>query len=299
MSDVVALPTAPRGVAALVRAAPRVASYERAALLSLFVMFLWCDKFLSRLSGVVPEAALWIGVLAIAVAILFLRLHRRPIFWLLTGVAMLAALVPGWWTTDDHVFLVAYWLLALGLAALDPDPADSLARHSRLLLGLVMLFATIWKLTSPAYLSGSVFHYLLLIDPRLSRAATFAGAIPADVVLANLSEVARARDAMAGTTLSGAPAVSTLATLLTWTTVLLEGALAAAFLLPGRVPQWVRDVLFLAFLAGTYALAPVLLFGILLAAMGVSQSHPRAVLLYLIAAIWVYFMAAFFRASGG
>jgi hypothetical protein len=59
----------------------------------------------------------------------------------------------------------------------------------------------------------------------------------------------------------------------TWVTLLLEGAVAVAFLWPraGALAA-LRDPLLLAFCAATYAVAPVPGFGWLLLAMGVAQS---------------------------
>jgi hypothetical protein len=63
-----------------------------------------------------------------------------------------------------------------------------------------------------------------------------------------------------------------LATFLTWATVLLEGLVAAVFLVPwGRWTLAVRHGTLLGFCAAAYAIAPVAGFGWLLCAMGVSQ----------------------------
>lgn len=280
----------------LLRAAPRQPMFERAALLTMFTVFLYADRWTSRLAHVLPLPVVIGGTLALIAAAIFFRCQRRPIFWLALFAAMFVALLRSWWTTDDHIFLIAYWALALGLATLEEDPAAALARHARLLLGFVFLFATLWKVLSWSYVSGSMFHYLLLVDPRFARVTELAGAVSSADLAANFVHVDGVRrNALPGTTLVDAPLVGTLAFILTWATIAIEGLLAAAFLLPeARVPGWVRDGLFLAFLTGTYLLAPVLLFGVLLVAMGISQASPRAVTPYLVALLWIYLMAAFF-----
>lgn len=285
-------------VTALFRAGPRQPAFERASLVTLFAVFLYSDKWTSKLAHVVPVPAIVGGIVVLIAAAIGFRCQRRPVFWFALAAAMFVALSTRWWTTDDHVFLLAYWLVAVGLAALEADPSAALAFHARLLLGLVFLFATLWKVVTPAYANGSMFHLFLLIDPRFTRITEWVGAVPADALRENFVDAASLRSLAepAGTVLRDAPAVSTVANVLTWATVAIEGALAAVFLLPSKVPQPVRDLLLLAFLVGTYLLAPVLLFGVLLVAMGVAQAHPRAVILYLLALSWIYLMAAFFRA---
>lgn len=285
--------------AALLREAPRQPAFERAALVTLFTVFLYADRWTSRLADVLPLPVVIGGTLAVIAAAIAFRCQRRPAFWLALAGAMFAALLGTWWTTDDHVFLIAYWVLALGLAALEEDPAAALARHARLLLGLVFLFAALWKLLSWSYVSGGMFHYQLLVDPRFARLTQLTGAVSAADLAANFAHVdALRREALPGATLTSAPIVGTLAAILTWATLAIEGSLAALFLLPERtVPAWVRDGVFLSFLVGTYLLAPVLLFGVLLVAMGIAQARPRAATAYLVALVWVYLMAVFFSAS--
>ena len=63
---------------------------------------------------------------------------------------------------------------------------------------------------------------------------------------------------------------------MTWWTVLLEGAVAVAFLwlLERGVSRW-RDALLLLFCVTTYAIAPVEGFGWLLISMGVAQGESK------------------------
>jgi hypothetical protein len=64
--------------------------------------------------------------------------------------------------------------------------------------------------------------------------------------------------------------------------VLLEGAVAVAFLWPGdRGLTKLRNILLLTFCATTYTVAPVEGFGWLLVAMGVVQCEPKRRLLLL------------------
>lgn len=274
---------------ALVREADRDDVFERTALVSMVVLFLHAST-----QEVMPQPA-FLGVAAVvAGCVAWKRLHRRPVFWLAAALALGVELVRNWWTTDDHIFLLAYWLLAMGFALLQPAPAAAAATSARWLLGLVFLFATVWKLVSPVYVSGEMFHYLLLVDPRLSRVTAWVGLLPAETLRANFEAAATLGGTGAlAVALRDAPGVASLATALTWLTVALEGILAAAFLVP-RTPPWMRDALLFVFLAGTYLLAPVVLFGVLLCAMGLSFGTPRFSHAYLVAALWIFAMAALY-----
>lgn len=274
---------------ALFAEAPREDVFERTAILTLVVVFLHASG-----QDAVSQGAFLLLSAAVAGAIAWKRLHRRAAFWLAAAALLGAELAAAWFSTDDHIFLLGYWLLAMGLALLQPAPAAAAATSARWLLGLVFLFATIWKLVSPVYVSGEMFHYLLLVDPRLGRVAVWAGMLPADVLRANFDAAATLGGAGAlSVTLRDAPGVSTLAAALTWLTVALEGTLAAVFLHPRTAP-WVRDALFFVFLIGTYLMAPVVLFGLLLCAMGLSFGNARFTNAYLVAALWIFAMAAFF-----
>ena len=96
--------------------------------------------------------------------------------------------------------------------------------------------------------------------------------------------------------LAGVASVQPLGLFLTWWTVLIEGSLAIAFLVPStRHTIFVRSLLLLAFLITTYTNAPVIGFGWLLAVMGLAQCEPRArgmqfafVIAFLL--IWLYNM---------
>ena len=218
-----------------------------------------------------------IGVVALgAAAVVDRRLLRHAAYWF----AVLAVYVVGMrgvvLTIDNHEFLFGYWLLALGLSRLRPDPVGSLATSARLLIGFAFAFATLWKLATPDYMSGNMFHSILLFEPR------FAGVGPAVSDLTVAEGFANYRlfeallaigDASVTVPVVDAPGVRTLALVMTWWTVAIEGLVAVCFLAP---PRWLvgraRHLALLLFLATTYVLAPVMGFGWLLVAMGVAQA---------------------------
>ena len=77
-------------------------------------------------------------------------------------------------------------------------------------------------------------------------------------------------------TLTSSEAMARVALISSWWTLLIEGAVAIAFLVPSRKLEGWRDGLLLLFLGTTYFLLPVLGFAYTLAAMGLAQSPKDA-----------------------
>ena len=197
---------------------------------------------------------------------------ERPLAWLLLAGLCGLRVVLDWPLADNHAYLLAYWCLALGLAACAAEPEPTAARAARLLLALTFAFAVLQKLTSPSYLDGTFFTALFVDDERFLAFGRLVTGMSAEAV-----ERAGAflRDG-AGDGTSIPPALRRLAAWSTWWNLVEQALVAAAFALPAR--SWLgrhRDVVLLAFCAITYAVAPVAPFGWLLLSMGMAQSEPR------------------------
>ena len=247
---------------------------------------------------------------AAAVAgLLWPAVRRHPLFWL--GLAGMQGAYVGldWAWADNHKYLAAYWSLALAVAAATPGrgrAAANLAATARLLVGLVMGLAAAWKLLTPDTRDGSFFAFTLLTDDRFAgRTAWLCGVDAADLA-ANRAAVETLLSAPTGegVVLAGAERVRPLATALTWAAAATEGLLAVLFLAPGCHTAWqaARDGLLLAFLAGTYLVAPVPGFGGLLAVMGAAQTpgpRRRAAFLAALVVLEVFTLAYRYSRAGG
>jgi hypothetical protein len=102
-----------------------------------------------------------------AIPLLRPRWLGQPLLWLaLAGLTGTRAVLD-WPLADNHAYLLAYWCLAASLALMARDADRALAFNGRLLIGLVFLFACIWKFAlSGDYLDGTFFQVTLLTDPR-------------------------------------------------------------------------------------------------------------------------------------
>jgi hypothetical protein len=218
------------------------------------------------------------GVLAAAALVLVSpRALRTPAIW--AGVATLVAvrIAEDWPLADNHIYLLAYWTLAVALALRGDNMAAALGAMSRWLLGLAFAFAVIWKvLLAPDFLDGRFFRVTLLTDPRFAEAAVLIGGLTADDLEANRRALVPLPD---GAELAEPPAVAeparlrALAAVATWGIVILEASVAVLMLGPARrVPAWLRHIALLVFCLVTYAFAPVAGFGWLLLVMGAVQT---------------------------
>ncbi len=123
---------------------------------------------------------------AAAIVLISPRALRTPAVW--AGVATLVAvrIADDWPLADNHIYLLAYWALAIALALRSTDVSHALSTASRWLLGLAFAFAVLWKVfLSPDFLDGRFFRVTLLTDPRFTEAAMLIGGLSADELKAN------------------------------------------------------------------------------------------------------------------
>ena len=204
---------------------------------------------------------------------------RRPPLWIALTTLTALRVILNWPMADNHAYLLCYWCLAVAIALVSQDPRACLAFNGRLLIGLAFVLAALWKFAlSPDYLDARFFRVLMLTDPRFAGFAQLAGRLTPDLLESLRGFVTQHVDGpfVAGLDAPQEPArFLWLAHFMTWWTVLLEGAVAVAFLWPlERGVSRGRDTLLLLFCVTTYAITPIEGFGWLLIAMGVAQCEP-------------------------
>jgi hypothetical protein len=235
-------------------------------------------------------------LLAVLGLLMLRRIATDWRFWaLLTAVTSLAVANHPLVDLDNHHFLHLYWLLAFTAACLSSDPAWTLGRAGRLMIGWLFFFATLWKILSPDFIDGSFFTYLLVHDTNVSRVGVALQWQGEHAPWENGRAMANMRDdpsEVDPVDLQVDPTIERVARPLSALTLVLEGAVALAFLLPLR-GRWtrLREGTLFAFIVVTYPVLPVLSFAALLLAMNLATSdlpHPRAEVLHLA----VYLVAA-------
>lgn len=240
-------------------------------------------------AGVVASA----GLAVVAAAVVILPAVRRAWWpWAVFAVFHVVTYVSGWYLLDNHDALVAYWAMALAVAAASRrERVQVLATQARLMIGVTFALAAAWKLLSEQFRSGDFFAFALLVDPRFRGVTELVAGVPVDRVHANAAALSEAAWSWRGdpvVQLAGIEAVAGAAVFLTVATIVVEAGVALTMLAPdGRRTGIVRSAMLAVFLVTTYLIVPVSRFGVLLAAMGVAQASatPRARMAFAIGAI--------------
>ncbi len=206
------------------------------------------------------------------------KLRRHPIFWLVMVFIWIPRLVLDWRENEDHVFFGIYWCMAIGLALLGEQPSHVLRFNARLMIGLSFTIATVWKLISPQFYEGELFHYKLLQDRRFRAVVTQTlGGMTAQQDQQNAVAIQALKSGISDTAqLSYPKSVSVVAFVMTYWTIAIEAALGLLFLLKASV--WlnrVRNGILILFAITTYTIVPVLGFGLLFMTMGFANCEER------------------------
>lgn len=184
-----------------------------------------------------------------------------------------------WLWIDNHKILITYWCLVCALAVSARDTDGVLAWNGRVLVGLTFLFATFWKVFAGEYWDGAFLHNVFLTDDRVEVVATAIGGLSPDALPQNRfleSLLKQFPEAIASVPLRTSPRLQAFTLAASYWTLLIEGSVAIAFLVPWlRVFSRYRDWFLIVFIATTYFLLPVLGFAYILIIMGFAQCDPR------------------------
>lgn len=228
-----------------------------------------------------PPDVWWLAAPALAVACLSLlsrTVRRAPATWILLALLVAARIVVVWPLSDNHIYLLAYWCLAVGLGLASAASGATLSTSSRLLVGAAFALAVLWKaVLSPDYLDGRFFRVMLLTDERFADAALVFGGLSREQMASNRAFLEPLPDGAALLTPPSfvePPRLRAFAAVTTWGGLILEAMIALTSLVPLRRFDLARHLCLLAFCVTTYALAPVAGFGWLIATMGLAQCRP-------------------------
>jgi hypothetical protein len=213
-----------------------------------------------------------------ALALLGPGLLVRADVWLSAAAVVLVRIAWDWPLADNHIYLLAYWCLAIGLALGAPDRTATLQASGRWLLAAAFTLAVVWKgVLSPDYTDGRFFRMTLIVDERfedLVRVATGMTRAEIDRHRMALAPLGEGAELAPDDSLIEPEALGRLGRGLTWGGLILEAAIAAAFLAPlGPGRRWIRHALLVLFCITIYPIAPVAGFGWLLLAMGVVSAE--------------------------
>jgi hypothetical protein len=198
---------------------------------------------------------------------------RSALAWKVLFALVAARIAVDWPLPDNHIYLLAYWCLAVAVALGRKGPG-SLRHSARWLIGLAFLFAMLWKgVLSPEYRDGRFFAVTFLTDDRFTDSVMLVTGLTEEDIQHNREYL---EPLPGGAEWFDRELVETaqfriLVSVATWATLAVEAAVAFVFLLPlpARL-QPLRHGVLLGFCAVTYAIAPVAGFGWLLLVMGLA-----------------------------
>jgi hypothetical protein len=202
---------------------------------------------------------------------------RAPALWLGLAVLVAVRVVVEWPLPDNHIYLLAYWLLGIAIALRFAQPGVQLARTGQSLLGLVFAFAVLWKVVlSPDYRDGRFFAVTMLTDDRFADVVQLIGGLTDAQLQENrdyLTPLPAGAELLEPRELHAPVRFRGLVLVATWGTVAMEALAAGLWLAPiARGSLLVaRHVVVLLFCLTTYAFAPVAGFGWLLIVLGLSN----------------------------
>ena len=233
-----------------------------------------CALYLTLVILIVERPHVQSVVLLSAVGVIARPLLYSWIYWsVLTLLFVIVSWQP-WYAVPNHIYLQAYWCLAIAISLKFENKEELLAKSARWLVGLVFLYAFIWKLRTPEFIDGRFLESSILTDFRLAPLASLLG-IDVETVFQNreiLNHYTRVGDLTGDVQLTTTEGIRSVSLILSWWTILIELAVALVFLLPEKqLKLFWRHVCLLGFVFSTYLLAPVVGFGWALTAMGMSQ----------------------------
>ena len=224
-------------------------------------------------------------------------LLKNPAIWFLLTGFTLSRVIVDWPLSDNHAYLMFLWCFAIFISALKKDKI-LLTKNARLMIGLVFVFAFIWKaFLSPDFLDKRFFSVNMIEDPRFSEFTQVTCNISKDDLDYFRDYVKQHVDGnlvFAEVINFNLKCINKIAGFLTYYTIVLELLVALFFLIPKKISiSKYRDYFLILFCISIYSVATVEGFGWLLIAMGISQSDNKKlpILLYILS----FFIILFYR----
>lgn len=232
-----------------------------------------------------------VAVAAVGLLVERCRLDSR--IWVVLTVLMVVSLFDGWQPKDNHEFLYVYLcglllcVARIGEVYTKADRDAVLAVGSRWMLGVLMVAAVIWKCSTPDFLSGEMYQWMLLINSLPVDVAGFLGLVDPAVIADNqqagrfLAHGYLSDSPEESVLLEGPERLRYLAVVMAWWTIGVEAAVGILFLWPrgsGKSKRYLfhaRRVMLIFFMVTTYLVAPVVGFGWALAALGLGSCAQR------------------------
>jgi hypothetical protein len=215
-----------------------------------------------------------------AAALFFNKLFSFKSFWCLILLLFAPFFINYIELVDNHYYLFNYIVLMI-IVSLGLKNKEVLVLNSRYILGIAFLIATFWKVYDGEYLNGYFFEVSFLSDSRFKwfvdkifgysiQEASF------NYHYAKFTEIVRMKPQLMNAQFIIKEPLQIGALIFSWGTIVFEAILGTAFIIKAKFEKMIiGDILLIGFLMGTYLLAPVTGFSMLLASLGYAQAKNK------------------------
>ncbi|MEM5566942.1 hypothetical protein WNY78_17605 [Psychroserpens sp. AS72] len=226
-----------------------------------------------------------------ALMLAFGSFSKNKILWLLISLLLLFFNSLQFYIIDNHKVLFVYWVLLITFYLWTDKDLYYLKSNSKILIGLVMLFAVTQKIIN-GFGSPGFLHGRFLFDSRFMLVTHFIIDTPYEVLANNTNSISILklipRD-HSFVSLTSTPFMGRILYAFQLFGLVFEG-LVAAFFLFSKKKSNAKDILLLIFCIGTYFIFPVIGFSSILLILGIAQSSKEMRKYYIITFILIQFI---------
>jgi len=227
--------------------------------------------------------------------VFFKNIKESRVYWLFLIAAYLLYFYKVGPNADNHKFLYLYWLMCISSYTFHKN-LKVLEKSASLLIGIVFIFGTFWKIYGGEYIDGSFFNITFVYDYRLQHfSQLFLGYdeyigkintfLSRNYLLSHF--VPKAYD----NTILISSMNKSVSYLFAYFTILIEALLGFSFIFKVfKNDKDVSDIVLIVFLLSVYWLLSVTGFGALLLAIALMQSKTKFTPYYFTALVFICFV---------
>lgn len=244
---------------------------------------------------VVVEPTKWVSpyiFVSITGLVFYQTIKNEKYFWILLLVSYLGSHAQVISSADNHKWLFIYLLLNHIIYKFH-DNIEFYKRNAQLLIGIVFLFATFWKIYGGEYLDGSFFEYAFLADERLQPFVKKFMNYDDYVLKGNffIAKYYLNQGVYPKTFINSLYVNDNLkwaSYFFSYFTLIIEGIIALLFCLKPfcRIKEY-SDYILLGFVSSVYWLLPVTGFASLIVILGLIQANPKTFKLWCLGVVIV------------
>ncbi len=223
--------------------------------------------------------------------LVFGKYAGNKLFWGIIISVLLLSNSLQWYMLDNHKILFMYWVLLLTMYLWLEKDTEYIRANSKLLIGLVMLFAVVQKVLNE-FLTPGFLHGRFLFDSRFMLITHFLTDIPVELLYKSKQSMTMLNALpihQSFVQLKSTPLMATSIYIFQVFGLVVEFLVSILFL-GGKKDSNAKDISLIIFCIGTYFIFPVIGFSSILLLLGIAQSTAKIRPYYIIAFIVLQFI---------